>query len=345
MDRRQAELIFFLIVLLGTLVLAFFIVRPVIVLLALSAVLAVVFHGVFEHILVQAKNRSLAALLTTILAFFVVIVPLASFGYQIVVEAANLYTTLSERSNVTDLQQLLSAIQGGVQNIIPGFTIDTTDVAARVQDVLGWLVAHFGAIFAGFTKVVGGFFLLLLFFFYMVRDGNILREKFIELSPLSSIREEKILTRLASAINSIIRGTVIIAIVQGLMTGIGFTLFGVPNPALWGGVAFVAAFIPSIGTALVIIPAILFLFVTGHNGSGLGLLIWGSIAVGLIDNFLGPILVGHQAKIHPLLILVSVLGGIGVFGPFGILLGPIVMSLLLALFDIYLEMIRPPELS
>ena len=106
---------------------------------------------------------------------------------------------------------------------------------------------------------------------------------------------------------------------------------------LWGGAAAIASLVPNIGTALVLAPAIGFLYFGGEVGRAVGLAIWGVLAVGMIDNFLGPILINRGVRIHPLLILLSVIGGLGLFGPVGFLLGPLVVSLLFALLDIHLE--------
>ena len=125
------------------------------------------------------------------------------------------------------------------------------------------------------------------------------------------------------------------AATQGVVSGIGLSLFGVPNPVLWGVVAGFAALIPTLGTSLVLIPAALFLLTKGAFVAAIGLFIWALFAVGLIDNFLSPRLVGKGAQLHPLLVLLSVLGGISLFGPAGLILGPLCSSLLLALLSIY----------
>ena len=126
-----------------------------------------------------------------------------------------------------------------------------------------------------------------------------------------------------------------IALIQGVLTAIGFSIFGIPHSILWGTVTIVVALIPGIGTALVLLPGIIYLFAIGETGSGIGLLVWGVLAVGLIDNLLGPKLVGRNLQLHPLLVLLSVLGGIAFFGPVGIFLGPICVSLLFALINVY----------
>ena len=152
---------------------------------------------------------------------------------------------------------------------------------------------------------------------------------------MRDIHDETIFNKLALAINSVVRGNLAVAIIQGILTAVGFTIFGVPNAVLWGSVAAITALIPGIGTALVIFPAIIFLFISGEALSAFGLLLWGVMAVGLIDNFLGPKLASRGMRLHPFLILLSIFGGIGFFGPIGFLLGPIILSLLFALLEIY----------
>jgi predicted PurR-regulated permease PerM len=126
-----------------------------------------------------------------------------------------------------------------------------------------------------------------------------------------------------------------VALIQGVVMGIGLWIFNVPNPALWGVVAAVASLLPMIGTALVSVPAIIFLFATGSTASSLGLLVWSVVAVGMIDNFLSPIIVGKKIHLPSIIILFSVLGGISLLGPVGILIGPLTVSLLYTLISIY----------
>ena len=157
----------------------------------------------------------------------------------------------------------------------------------------------------------------------------------LQLSPLSGVDDEKILGRLTKTINGVIKGYLLIALIQGILMGIGLTIFHVPDGALWGVVAGITSIIPPLGTAVVSVPAVIFLFVTGHIGAAIGLLIWAILIVGTGDNVLNPYIVGHRIDIPPFLILFSVLGGIALLGPVGILIGPLTISLLYALTEIY----------
>lgn len=117
--------------------------------------------------------------------------------------------------------------------------------------------------------------------------------------------------------------------------GIGLFIFNVPNAALWGVIASIASLVPTIGTALISVPAIVFLLATGESTNAIGLAIWAGVAVGMVDNFLSPIVVGKKIDIPPFFILFSVLGGIALLGPIGILVGPLTVSLLYTLISIY----------
>jgi predicted PurR-regulated permease PerM len=124
------------------------------------------------------------------------------------------------------------------------------------------------------------------------------------------------------------------------VTGIGFTIFGVPNPVLWGGIATIAALIPLVGTGIIVMPAGAWLLLTHHTGAGTGLIIWGFIFVGLVDNVLHPYVMKKGMDMHPFLILLSVLGGLSYFGPIGFLAGPIVLAFFFALLEIYPQIVK-----
>ena len=168
-----------------------------------------------------------------------------------------------------------------------------------------------------------------------MKDGTGWKKAIIGLSPLTDSDDEKIIDKLLKTINGVMKGTLFIAIVQGVLMAIGLTLFGVQNAAIWGVVAAITSLIPSVGTAMVSVPAVIFLFATGHIISALGLAIWSSILVGTIDNFLTPYIIGNKVNIPPFLVLFSVLGGISLLGPVGVLMGPLTVSLLYTLIEIY----------
>ncbi len=166
----------------------------------------------------------------------------------------------------------------------------------------------------------------------------------VVLSPLSHEDDEILFGRLERAINSVIKGNLSIALIQGIIAAVGFTIFGLPNSVIWGTLTAFAALIPGVGTSLVVIPAVIYLFFASGMFPAIGLLVWGVLAVGLIDNFLGPKLIGSGMRLHPLFVLFAVLGGISLFGAIGIFLGPLTLAFLVALVSVYLDR-SPHELA
>jgi predicted PurR-regulated permease PerM len=157
----------------------------------------------------------------------------------------------------------------------------------------------------------------------------------IKISPLPDSEDEIILNRMANAVRAVATGTLFLSLIQGTFAAIGFAIFGIPHPILWGTIATVGALMPGIGTSLVAAPAIIYLFVIGDTVPAIGLLIWSALVVGLVDNILGPYLIGRKSNMHPFIILLSVLGGIVVFGPLGFIVGPVIVALFLVLLEIY----------
>ncbi len=320
----QPRLYFLLAALVGTFILAFFIFRPFLYALVLAMVFAVVFQPIHQKITGFFRGRQgLAAFATILIVVVFVFTPLVFLGIQLFKEAEQLYFSLANGGGKDAILNILNNLRGD-------FNIDQ-----YLKQGLDWLVQRLGSVFSGFTKIMASSFVFLIALYYLLKDGQSLKANIIALSPLSDADNETISKKLGMAINSVIRGSLLIALIQGAMTMVGFTIFGVPNAVFWGSVAAVAALIPGIGTALVLIPAIAFLFIQGETFYGIGLVVWGMGAVGLIDNFLGPKLVGRGIHLHPLIILLSVFGGLAFFGPIGFLLGPLTATLFFALLDIY----------
>jgi predicted PurR-regulated permease PerM len=335
--RWQAT--FLLLLLLGSAVLAFFIFRPYLGALVVAATFAVVFHPVYLGMLARLKGRAnLAAALTTLCVLVVVILPLAWFGFQLFGEARELYLKVTDPA--TDLS---GALQTATEDNLAAFISPAQlNIGQYTEQTLQWLVQHTGQLFASVAKIGVNIFISLFALFYLLRDGQKIRARLIVLSPLADTHDRRIVDRLHLAVNSVIKGSLLIALVQGILTGLGLALFGVPSPVLWGSIAIIAALIPAVGTAAVVVPAVMYLFLANQLAHSIGLLLWGTLIVGLVDNLLRPSLIGRGINIHPLLILLSVIGGLSFFGPLGFILGPLVVSLLFALLDVYEVVIAKP---
>ncbi len=336
MNHQKSELYFLLTLLAGIFVLTFFIFKPFLYALILAIVFATVFGPFHKKILTITRERKgLAAFLATVSVLIGVIVPIAFLGIQIFQEATQLYSSLVSNGSATDLSRSVGDTIQSLTRFSPVPIEFSVDVTQYLKQGLSWLLQHLGPLFANVAKVMVGIFILLVALNYLFKDGYKLKRAVVALSPLQDIHDETIFNKLALAINSVIKGSLAVALIQGILTAVGFAIFGVPNAALWGRVAAITALIPGIGTALVLLPAILYLYFSGQTFFAVGLLLWGVTAVGLVDNFLGPKLVERGVRLHPFLILLSILGGIGFFGPLGFLLGPLILSFLFALLEIY----------
>lgn len=332
MQRHTLQTSFFLVLLLGMFVLSFLIFLPYLGALVLAAVFAVIFYPLYKQILRLVRDReNIAAFLTTLCILVIVVLPFAFFGFQLFREARQVYLQVADPSTIFS-NRLIELVQARVHTVAPNISVNVDDY---LQQSLEWLLQHTGSIFASTAKVVLNIFLSLLTLFYLLRDGRKLTQRIVDLSPLSDLYDQQIVGRLHVAVNSVIKGSLMIAVTQGMITGIGLAIFGVPNAVLWGSVTVLAALIPNVGTAAVLTPAIIYLFATDHLAAGIGLLIWGIVAVGLIDDFLGPRLINRGIRLHPMIILLAVIGGLHFFGPIGYVLGPLVISFLFALLDIY----------
>jgi predicted PurR-regulated permease PerM len=346
MMNYRLQIGFFLILIVATMVLNIFVFLPYISVIFLAGIFAIIFEPLHKKFLTAFKGReTIAALFSVLTVLLFILIPITFFGTLLFQESTSVYEKISNnRSEVLNIaKSSIDSFEGFVNRVLPRANLDISEsfnLDSAAGAVFGWLSNHLATLFSSVLKGIMGFFLMILALFYLFRDGRKLVKKVTELSPLVDSDDGKIVTKLKTAVNSVIRGQITIALIQGVLTGIGFAIFGVPNPVIWGTVAALASLVPTLGTSLVIAPALIFLFATGHFFQMIGLLIWGIGAVGLIDNFLGPILIERGVKIHPYIILISVLGGIGLFGPIGFIAGPVVLSLLYALLDIYPTLVK-----
>lgn len=339
MNNRKPQFYYLLALLSGTLLLAFYIFRPFLYTLISTMVFTVVFQPVHQKVLgITRQRRGTAALITAVIIMTVVLVPIVLLGIQIIQEAQQLYSSVTEGGGKDNILNAVKEITIHLQRYIPVPIEFSLNFDKYLEQGLSWLLENIGDVFSNIAKMLLNFFIFLIALYYLLKDGQQLKKNFVDLSPLTNADDEKIFNRLELAVNSVIKGNLTVAVVQGVLTAIGFAIFGVPNAVFWGTVTVIAALIPGVGTSLVLMPAILFLFFNSEVFHAIGLIVWGIVAVGLIDNFLGPKLVGRGIQLHPLIVLLSVFGGIGLFGPIGLLLGPLAISMLFALFEIYFSL-------
>ena len=331
MQQKIIEKYFFFGLLIATFIFAFFIFRPFWMVLVLGVSFSIILYPVFAWLCRGHLPNWLAALITLLFFIIVLCIPLFGIGSIVFDQSQNLYHSIV--SNNGNAGPLMTSIGSKINHVLPkGVSFNMNE---GVSSFVSFITSNIANIFNATASFVFSFILLLLTIFYFLKDGEEWKETLIRLSPLSGAADQKILSKFSQTINGVIKGYLLIAFIQGTLMGIGLAIFHVPNPAIWAVLAGIASIIPPFGTAIVSVPAMIFLFVTGHTGLSIGLLIWSVIIVGTGDNLLSPYIIGNKINIPPFLILFSVLGGIALLGPVGILIGPLTVSLLYTLTEIY----------
>lgn len=283
----------------------------------LGFVLWILFRPLFKLINKLIKNKSAASLITIILVLFLVFGPLFLISFKIIKEAQS-YIAVFDFNN------------SFLKNWLEKFNINLGQFSEKIISNLAIGAQKF---FSLTLDVLSTVFIALFVCYYLLKQSDDFKKAIIQISPFGFEQTNKILDNLYSCINSIIYGFLIVALVQGILAGIGFYIFGMPNAIFLGILSILAALIPIIGTGLVILPAVLYLFLNQNYFNALGLLLWGVLVVGMIDNFLRPYLLQRKMNIPTVFILISVLGGINYFGPIGFVVGPVILALFISILE------------
>jgi len=324
---------FFITLLIATIVVSFFIFQPYLFSILFALILAVAIEPIFNALskLLRGHKR-ISAFLSILLVLCIIIIPLSFFGYQIFQEAQGAYSALSANSSSISVEKIGSILPQSLQKFKEPLS---QDINTYIEQTLSFFVKSIGTIFSSIVSVFISFLITLFATFFILIYKKELRHFIAVMSPLPDEYDSVIIQKVRSSINSVVRGSLTIAVLQGIVTSIGFSIFGMPMPMLLGALAMFASFIPGLGTSIITAPCIIFLFITGNIPGGIGLTIWSILAVGIIDDTLAPLLYNKGIKLHPFIVFLSVLGGLIFFGPLGFILGPVTIALLATLLSLY----------
>jgi predicted PurR-regulated permease PerM len=336
----MAGMITLLIVLSLALYVCWLMLQPFFNVLLWAVVLTVVFYPMHQRIRYRTGRPTLAAAISTLLVVLFIVLPVTFITIAV----------------VRELTGAAASLQGGVQRVtdqnvpVVGWILEK---ARNYVDIdrdsarafLANRIQAWGAVLASSTLVVVGgavgavaqMGLVVFTMFYLFRDGARLRSAIYEMLPLERVQSHSITSRTADVIAATLYGVLVISAIQGTLGTFIFWVLGLPSPLLWGVVMFFLSMIPMAGSFLVWVPAAIVLALSGTYVKAAILVGWGIFVIGSIDNFLSPRLVGKRARLHELLIFFSVLGGLQVFGVLGIVLGPVVVAITLALVEMVQE--------
>lgn len=310
-----------------------------------SLLIAAIFSGIVYPLYVWilkkvVGRRTLASLITLVIVSILIVVPLIGLIGLIAEQA---FEVAEKVKPWLDQHLSESGInQRGLPSWIP-FADKLEPYRDEIMSKLGVLAGKVGSFLASsLARLSGGtiefflqLFVMLYAIFYFLKSGPALLNKIMSYSPLSQTDKEKMMAVGLSVSRATVKGTLIIGVTQGTLGGIGFAVAGINAAAFWGAVMAVMSMIPGIGSALVWIPAVAYLMMTDQMLTGIGLLVYSAGVVGSIDNFLRPVLVGRDTEMPGLLILLSTLGGVALFGASGLVLGPILAALFMSVLAIY----------
>lgn len=341
-DSEQFENYFLLALLLVAGAFVVYIFLPYISAIVFAIAFAVIFSPLYRYLLKFVHYDWLAAFITVIIVVLIVLVPFGFLVTHILTQATHLYTWFAGGNEV----RLGEIVNDFLTQHFAHLNLPQVNITNYLSAVLSWVIRNLWPFVGGLARLALIIFLSLFGMFYLLKDGGELKKKILFVIPLRPQYSKHVFDKMERAIYSVIGGSLMIAVIHGVEAIAGFWIFGIPNAAFWGSFAVISAIIPTVGTSLVNIPAIIYLFATGNFVGGTGLCIWWLfISIGCVDNFLSPQIVHRGMKVHPFLILLSILGGVSVLGLIGFLIGPLAVAFFFVLADIYPLLIygRNPE--
>lgn len=308
-----------------------------------GAAIAIIFAPLYRKLHARLGGRAnVAAAATLLIIVAIVIVPLILVGMLLVRQAAGVYERLQAgnlnfQSYLLQITELAPDWLVGILGSVGIMNLDDLQsrLAAGLRAVSQLLAEQLVLLGQNTFTFVVGLFVMMYLLFFLLRDGDTLARRINNAMPLRPEQRRALVNKFTTVIRAMIKGTLAVAVVQGALGGLIFWLLGIPAAALWGVVMAILSLLPAVGSPVVWAPVAIYLIAMGEVWQGIVLLAYGALVIGLIDNVLRPILVGKDTRIPDYVVLISTLGGLALFGVNGLLLGPVIAALFLAVWDIF----------
>jgi predicted PurR-regulated permease PerM len=343
---------FLLLLTVGVSLLFYRMIRPFFMAVLLAGIFSGMAYPLYRRLARWSKGRKAPASAATILIVLLLIVgPLSGLLGIVASQAINVTQSVTpwveQQMSQTDRQdELLSKLP-----LYEKWEPYKNQVAAKIGQVAGnvgsFLVNSVASATKGTASFMLSLFIMLYAMFFFLMGGREILEKILYYMPLGPKEENRMVEKFVSVTRATIKGTLVIGLIQGTLAGLGLFVAGIGGAAFWGTVMAVLSIIPGVGTALVWIPAVIYLIAVGNIVTGILLALWCILIVGMVDNVLRPYLVGRDTKMSDLMILLGTLGGIIVFGAVGFIIGPIVAALFVTIWEMYGEAFKEylPEVT
>ena len=315
-----------------------------------AAVLAFLLNPLHERLAARLRGHaSVSAGILTGLTPFCVVAPFTFVGVVFAKQVAGIIAALSGTTlTYPDLLARLDSIPvigSSVQWMREAAPISTTQVkewlTEGAQTMLKSAASMGGSFALGVMGSLVGFLMMLFLLFFLLRDGRAMIERLTDFIPMEPRPRQQLLAYLGAVTRAVVFGSAATALIQGIFTGIGFAIVGLPSPVVFAVIATIAAFLP-VGSAIVLVPAVLYLLIDGRWGAGTFLAVW-SAGVALLDNVLRPYLTARQAEVSTLAVFVGAIGGAAAFGILGLVIGPVLLAFIAALLQFAAKGVVEPE--
>jgi predicted PurR-regulated permease PerM len=325
----------------------FLVFRPFFTILVWASVLTVVFWPLFRELLRFSRGRrTLSALITCLIIFLLIVLPVTLIGVVVTQQSISIYQAIQsnlegERSAAYGLQELQKrpAVAWVLSQTSRLLGTEKVDLGDAVRQVLGaisrWIVARGPSVLRGVGELLFSFFLIFITMFFLFRDGPALVANVKASNPLPAAYESEIIQKFQDVSYATFYGSLLTAIVQGCAAALLFWILGIASPLFWGAVVAFMSLVPIVGAFLVWFPMSAYLFFSDQATQAILLLALGGLVVSSIDNVMKPMIIQGRTNMHPLLVFLSVLGGMNVFGFLGILLGPLLGAIFLSFLNFY----------
>ncbi|MCH8003200.1 MAG: AI-2E family transporter [Nanoarchaeota archaeon] len=350
MDSEIYRKIFFTLIFLVLILVSFLIIKPFLTAVLTGIIFSYIFHPLYSRIYKKIRNKNISSLITSILVILIITLPLFFVLNTLSKEAYTTYLLSKQKlasgqflTECTPADKTVCKISNFVSDKINDpqtkYYFDTT-----IKGITTKITGSISNILFSVPIFILDMFIVLFVMFFLFRDGEIFIDKVERIMPLKSKYRKYVFKKLNNMTYAVIYGSIIIAIIQGTLGGLGFFVFGLPSPLLWGIVMMFASLIPYVGSSIIWFPASLILIFNGYLNSettlmikGILFMLYGIFVVGTIDNILKPKIIGSKGGLHPVLVLLGVVGGLKFLGFVGIIIGPIILAMLVTFIEIYEE--------
>lgn len=345
-SRLSAQWVALLMALAIALYLCWQMVQPFINVLLWAVVLTIVFLPAHRRIEAWLQRPSLSAAVSTALVVVIIVLPVTLITIAVIGELRGVAQALEGHEGpwLDPAHPVIGRVMSWIAPYVDLRQLQSADfLRERLEAWSGVLAAGTLGVVGGVTSALVQTLLVVFTLYYLFRDGEAIRHAMYDVVPLDREQTHDIVMRTKAVVGASVYGVLVIAAIQGALGFFIFWVLGLPSPLLWGVVMFFLSMIPMAGAFLVWAPAALYLALSGAWTNAIILTAWGILVVGSIDNFLSPRLVGRRTSMHELLIFFAVLGGLEVFGVIGVVLGPVVVAVTLALLEMVRQANRPAE--